>query len=1102
MASSPLLSNISSASGGKNMPRNALGKRSVMESLERRTFLSAGSILSTFGTGGQVNVTAPPVLAEATQPDGKIVVLSNDNTLRRFDADGGLDPGFGDQGVATPSFANSVVSCSGLAVQPNGAIVLVGIVNVLGSGSAAAVMRLTSTGAVDTSFGGGAGYVQTLDSSGRGRTVAVQSNGKIVVGIESTVPDFVRLNSDGSTDGTFDFNGGAMSGVSLLTMGIDGQGRIDVQGQSASFGGPFILRIEPDGSTDPSFSGGVRTLSDISQPGRIVVQPNGGVLVPVTSPYTDTLGVVRLTPTLDPDQSFGPNGMASSLLQPLSGPAIYGAALQPDGSILVAGTTPAGQQSAIVMARFLPGGQSDTTFGTAGSAGGAFDGALDFDAVTYTSDNRIVIVADGGGTLGLEAFVGKSRTGTVSGTVFNDRNGDGILQSGEAGLAGRTEFVDYNGNHNPDPGEPTAISDSAGHYTIPNVATGNWLVWSIQPAGWKRAGINNLFSIVASKTTTLNLGSTPINNAMPFDPSFGSGGIALVIGEGSTSAIARQADGKIVVTNAFGVARFTAAGAVDSTFGSKGQVDLPQTFIPDRAAVLPNGQIIVTGEQAINQNGSHRALAVMRLNTNGAVDNTFGTQGMLITAVSDAEGGSVILVRPDGSFVVEDKYVSSGEKNAIVRFTSAGKVDSTFGVGGYLRTTSLGSMTLQTDGKILLAGKILDAKTSTPVAILTRLLANGSLDAGFGTGGSVTLSPPPGFPESFWDAALVTADGKIIVGGDFGGQAVIARYTAVGTLDSTFGSGGRAVIKDLFAFSYISSVKALALTASGEIVAIGDGNYTATGDSELSVSLFTSSGQPDVHFAQSGHAWWGISDGQDKLSDGLLQPDNKVLILSNTGMMARFVLPGTTPAPASIGGTVYNDANGNGQRNTGEAALSGRKVFIDKNKNGIADAGEPTATTNSSGAFTFSGLAAGTYRIVEVLPPGWRRTSPAVGYYDVTITAGQIVSGKDFAQTTRALISGTVFKDANANGVKDSTEAALSGWVVYLDTNNNGKLDAGEQSFTTGSDGKFSFIVPAGTYHLREVLKTGFKRTAPSTGVYTITLSSGQSTTGKNFGDK
>jgi hypothetical protein len=205
---------------------------------------------------------------------------------------------------------------------------------------------------------------------------------------------------------------------------------------------------------------------------------------------------------------------------------------------------------------------------------------------------------------------------------------------------------------------------------------------------------------------------------------------------------------------------------------------------------------------------------------------------------------------------------------------------------------------------------------------------------------------------------------------------------------------------------------------------------------------------------------------------------------------------------ASISGTVFADNNGNAKLDAGELGVGGRKIYIDKNKNGVLDAGEPTFTSGASGAFTFSGLAAGTYRVRDVLPSGWRRTSPSAGYFDVTVSAGQIVTGKNFAETTRGLISGTVFKDANGNGIKDSTELGLSGWVVFLDANNNGKLDAGELSFTTGSNGAFSFIVPAGTYHLREVLKSGFKQTAPAGAVYTITLGSGKTATGKNFGDK
>jgi len=120
----------------------------------------------------------------------------------------------------------------------------------------------------------------------------------------------------------------------------------------------------------------------------------------------------------------------------------------------------------------------------------------------------------------------------------------------------------------------------------------------------------------------------------------------------------------------------------------------------------------------------------------------------------------------------------------------------------------------------------------------------------------------------------------------------------------------------------------------------------------------------------------------------------------------------------------------------------------------------------------------------------------------VTLTAGQTASGKVFADTTTARISGIVFRDPNNNGKQDTGEIGLAGWTVYLDANNNGKLDAGEKSVTTDSKGNYSFIVPAGKYNLREVIKSGFVRTLPAAGVYSVTVAAGQSVSGKNFGDR
>ncbi|HEX4792867.1 MAG TPA: SdrD B-like domain-containing protein [Humisphaera sp.] len=203
-----------------------------------------------------------------------------------------------------------------------------------------------------------------------------------------------------------------------------------------------------------------------------------------------------------------------------------------------------------------------------------------------------------------------------------------------------------------------------------------------------------------------------------------------------------------------------------------------------------------------------------------------------------------------------------------------------------------------------------------------------------------------------------------------------------------------------------------------------------------------------------------------------------------------------------ISGGVFNDANSNAARDATEKGIAGRTIYIDKNKNGKLDAGEPTTLTAADGTYAFKTLVAGSYRVAEVLPVGWRRTIPTTGYFDVTLTAGQTASGKAFGETTAALITGTVFKDSNGNAKQDVGELGLAGWVVYLDTNNNGKLDSGEVSTTTDSKGNYRFVVAAGKYNVREVLKSGFTRTTPTTGVYAMTLTAGQAVSGKNFGDR
>ena len=79
-----------------------------------------------------------------------------------------------------------------------------------------------------------------------------------------------------------------------------------------------------------------------------------------------------------------------------------------------------------------------------------------------------------------------------------------------------------------------------------------------------------------------------------------------------------------------------------------------------------------------------------------------------------------------------------------------------------------------------------------------------------------------------------------------------------------------------------------------------------------------------------------------------------------------------------------------------------------------------------------------------------------------------------------ATISGQVFNDLNANGLKDGSEAGQSGWTVYLDADGNGQLGTGETSTTTAADGNYSFNgLAAGTYTVAEVQQPGWRQTSP-----------------------
>lgn len=204
----------------------------------------------------------------------------------------------------------------------------------------------------------------------------------------------------------------------------------------------------------------------------------------------------------------------------------------------------------------------------------------------------------------------------------------------------------------------------------------------------------------------------------------------------------------------------------------------------------------------------------------------------------------------------------------------------------------------------------------------------------------------------------------------------------------------------------------------------------------------------------------------------------------------------------TVAGTVWNDQDGDGTRDTSEAAQSGWVVYADTNKNGQRDRNEPAALSGRDGSYRLS-LAAGTYTIREQAVSGWQVTRPANGPYSVTVAARRTVTGRDFGnQQAVGTVSGVVWNDLDGDSTRDAGEAGLAGWQVYVDANSNGRYDSGERAATSRHDGSYQLTLTAGTVVIRETLPSGWQATAPSSGSYSVTVTSAAPVTGKDFGNR
>jgi uncharacterized delta-60 repeat protein len=403
-----------------------------------------------------------------------------------------------------------------------------------------------------------------------------------------------------------------------------------------------------------------------------------------------------------------------------------------------------------------------------------------------------------------------------------------------------------------------------------------------------------------------------------------------------------------------------AAGDLDPTFGDGGRVFTsfgPSAFngICNKVIIQPDGKILAAGEVGSFSTGSDFGIA--RYNQNGTPDMSFGFMGNTITPFSNASDEILSLaVQSDGKIVAAGTTTGFGLNNdfALTRYQANGTIDSSFGINGKVSTDFFGNIDLandvaiQSDGKIVVAGYAFGTMQDVLFTVV-RYNADGSLDNSFGQGGKFIL-PSQGFAFS----VVIDHNGKIVVAGMAASTPLgihsycVVRFNATGTLDTSFDGDG--IVYTDFPFGV--DVRALLLLPEGKLLVAGD-TYNFGEPRFPTVVCYNPDGSLDQSFGTQGIAITPI--GNSQLFSAALQKNGKFvvsLIPIPTSQATDFTLLRFNP-----NGSLDQSFGNNGQVNTdflGGTDLS-RTVAIQQDGRIIAGGFSVNNTSPTRQSFVLAG---------------------------------------------------------------------------------------------------------------------------------------------------
>ena len=577
--------------------------------------------------------------------------------------------------------------------------------------------------------------------------------------------------------------------------------------------------------------------------------------------------------------------------------------------------------------------------------------ALDYETESFV--NLTVTVYDSGSPplSYIQSFnlsVDDLAEASLSGTVFNDVDGDGQQGSGETGLGDWTVYLDANGNGQLDSGENSTASDSNGLYTFNNLAAGDYRVAQVVPDGWEQTtpAISSLSRII-NGTPTSDFPSVGTVGAWGSD--FCSG---------------------TLISQTFVL---TAAHCAESVGDTDGNFTLDgQTYTTEKVHMHPDWNDSVFGTDAAND------IALYELNQ--AVSGT--TPSPIFTGTPQV-----------------------GDELKLVGFGAGG--DGTTGHNGDYGTKRVGTTPIDQVTSTLIHWSFDDNSESNtapgdsggPAFLLVDgmhqvagVTSGGDrYDAGIGDNSYDTrvdayqdwinqLTEGESKPGAGYHQVTL-AVGQTIAGLDFGNQ----QQSTGPTDDHANEPGPNATSLTLDTTGFGQAQGTLEVSGDRDVFAVA---LTTTGI--LKVNLSDSGSGLDSHLRIYDSQGNFVADNDD--SGGNLDSSVTFIAAAETyylqagsyndagtgtySLDINFTADETTEA--SLSGTVFNDVDGDGQQGSGETGLGDWTVYLDANGNGQLDSGENSTASDSNGLYTFNNLAAGDYRVAQVVPDGWEQTTPAI----------------------------------------------------------------------------------------------------------------------------